>query len=93
MLDTKQTYKIGKFVNELKQYRGRHTEFVSVYIPAGYDIIKIIQHLAQEQGTAKNIKDARTRANVIDSFEAGMRVHGYKDKDITMALKLVNALL
>ena len=32
-------------------------------------------------------------ANVIDSFEAGMRVHGYKEKDITMALKLVNALL
>ncbi len=32
-------------------------------------------------------------ANVIDSFEAGMKVHGYKDKDITMALKLVNALL
>jgi peptide chain release factor subunit 1 len=42
---------------------------VSVYIPAGYDIIKIINHLQQEQGTASNIKDARTRRNVIDSLE------------------------
>jgi len=32
-------------------------------------------------------------ANTLDSFEAGLKVHGYKDKDIVMALKLVNALL
>ncbi len=32
-------------------------------------------------------------ANTMDTFEAGMRVHGYKDKDIAMAVKLVNALL
>ena len=73
MLDTKQQYKLRKFVNELKQYRGRHTEFVSVYIPAGYDIIKIIQHLAQEQGTASNIKDKTTRLNVQDSLERMIR--------------------
>ncbi len=73
MLDTKQTYKIRKFVNELKQYRGRHTEFVTVYVPAGYDIIKIIQHLAQEQGTASNIKDKTTRLNVQDSLERMIR--------------------
>ncbi|MBI2148046.1 hypothetical protein HYU23_00035 [Candidatus Woesearchaeota archaeon] len=73
MLDTKQTYKIRKFINELKQYRGRHTEFVSVYVPAGYDLIKIIQHLAQEQGTASNIKDKTTRLNVQDSLERMIR--------------------
>ena len=60
-------------MSELKQYRGRHTEFVSVYIPAGYDMNKIIQHLAQEQGTASNIKDKTTRLNVQDSLERMIR--------------------
>ena len=32
-------------------------------------------------------------ANVFDSFEAGMKVHGFKDDDIDTAIKLVNALL
>src|SRR3990167_5908900 len=73
MLDTKQQYKLRKFVNELKQYRGRHTEFVSVYIPSGYDINKIIQHLSQEQGTASNIKDKTNRLNVQNALERMIR--------------------
>src|SRR3989344_3612124 len=72
-MDTKQQYKIRKFVNELKGYRGRHTEYVSVYVPAGYDIIKIIQHLSQEQGTASNIQDKTTRLNVQNSIEKMIR--------------------
>jgi len=69
----KQKQQLKKFIKELSVIRGRHTELVSVYIPQGYDIIKIIQHLAQEQGTASNIKDARTRKNVIDSLEKTIR--------------------
>ncbi len=72
-MDTKQKLQLRKFVNELKGIRGRHTELVSVYVPAGYDIIKIIQHLSQEQGTAQNIKDKGTRKNVIDSLERMVR--------------------
>jgi len=64
-----QRYKMKKFVKELSQYRGRHTEFVTVYIPAGYDMNKIINHLQQEQGTATNIKSTATRKNVIDALE------------------------
>src|SRR3989344_5111705 len=66
-------FKLKKFINELKSIRGRHTELVTVYIPAGYDIIKIIGHLAQEQGTASNIKDKTTRTNVVDSLERMIR--------------------
>ncbi|HZX12015.1 MAG TPA: peptide chain release factor 1, partial [Candidatus Nanoarchaeia archaeon] len=66
-------FKLKKFVQELKSIRGRHTELVSVYIPAGYDLNKIISHLAQEQGTASNIKDKITRTNVIDSLERMIR--------------------
>ena len=72
-MNTKQKQKLKKFVNELSLIRGRHTELVSVYVPAGYDIIKIIQHLDQEQGTASNIKDAKTRKNVQDSLEKIIR--------------------
>src|SRR3989338_9246948 len=64
---------LKRFVKELAKIRGRHTELVSVYIPKDYDIIKIIQHLQEEQGTAKNIKDAKTRGNVIDSLERCVR--------------------
>ena len=62
-------YKLRKFIDELESYRGRHTELVSVYVPAGYDLNKIINHLFQEQGTAANIKDKTTRNNVIAALE------------------------
>lgn len=65
----KQKHQLKKFIKELERYRGRHTELVSVYIPQDYDIIKIINHLDQEKGTATNIKSAATRKNVIDALE------------------------
>jgi len=57
----------------LEGIRGRHTELVSVYIPAGYDLNKIINHLQQEQGTAANIKDKTTQKHVIDALEKMIR--------------------
>jgi len=68
-LTTKQRHELKKFVDELSRYRGRHTELVSVYVPAGYDMNKVINHLQQEQGTATNIKSAATRKNVIAALE------------------------
>ncbi len=64
-----QRFKLKKFIKELSKHRGRHTELVTVYVPAGYDIVKIQQHLAQEQGTAVNIKSTSTRKNVQDALE------------------------
>ncbi len=64
-----QKFKMKKFIKELSKHRGRHTELVSVYVPAGYEITKIINHLSQEQGTATNIKSTATRKNVIDALE------------------------
>jgi len=64
---------LKKFVKELEKIKGRHTELVSVYVPPGYDMIKVINQLSDEQGTAKNIKDAKTRSNVIDSLEKCIR--------------------
>lgn len=65
----KQKHELKRFIKELERHKGRHTELVSVYIPQGYDIVKIINHLDQEKGTATNIKSAATRKNVIDSLE------------------------
>ena len=68
-LTEKQKHDLKKFIKELEQYKGRHTELVSVYIPQGYDMVKIIQHIQQEQGTAMNIKSATTRKNVTGALE------------------------
>lgn len=72
-MDVSQKYKLKKFIKELETIRGRHTELVTVYVPVGYDLNKIINHLQQEQSTAANIKDARTRNNVQDSLERCIR--------------------
>ncbi|MBL7051210.1 peptide chain release factor aRF-1 [Candidatus Woesearchaeota archaeon] len=68
-LTTKQKFQLKKLIKELATHRGRHTELVTVYIPQGYDLNKIINHLNQEQGTATNIKSSGTRKNVIDALE------------------------
>ena len=68
-LTAKQQHDLKKFIKELESYKGRHTELVSVYVPTGYDLNKIIQQIQQEQGTAVNIKSASTRKNVMDALE------------------------
>ena len=72
-MDTKQKQKLKRIINQLDSIRGRHTELVSVYVPAGYEIHKITNHLMQEQGTANNIKDKKTRENVISALEKIIR--------------------
>ena len=64
MVDVKKRRELRKFVEQLAGYRGRHTELVTVYIPAGYELFKIINHLKEEQGTASNIKDKRTNYEI-----------------------------
>jgi len=61
--------KLKRFILELNEYKAVHTEFVSVYVPQEYELTKIINHLAQEQGTASNIKSASTRKNVQSALE------------------------
>ncbi|HLD05985.1 MAG TPA: peptide chain release factor aRF-1 [Candidatus Nanoarchaeia archaeon] len=68
-LTSAQKFGLKKFLKELETYKGRHTEMVSVYVPAGYEMSKIMQHLAQEQGTAANIKSTATRKNVVAALE------------------------
>jgi len=62
-------YKMRKILEALKKCRGRHTELITVYIPPGTMIEQTINQLAQEQGTAVNIKSKQTRTNVVDALE------------------------
>jgi peptide chain release factor subunit 1 len=68
-MDEKEKRKMKKLVKELSKLRGRHTELVSVYIPAGYSITDVIGQLKNEQGTASNIKSKATRKNVMSALE------------------------
>lgn len=65
--------KLRKLIKQLKQYRGRHTELVTVYVPVGYDLTKVINQLQDEQGTATNIKDAKTGKAVMTALERMIR--------------------
>lgn len=69
----KQRYELKNFIEELEQYKGSSTEFVSVYIPQDYDINKIIQHLREEKSTADNIKSKSTRKNVQNALDKMIR--------------------
>ena len=65
--------KLEDLIAELKTIRGRHTELVTVMIPAGFNIFQVIRQLEAEKGTAENIKSKSTRKAVIDSLERIMR--------------------
>ncbi|MFB6174360.1 MAG: peptide chain release factor aRF-1 [Candidatus Nanohalobium sp.] len=61
-------YQLKKLINELDDIRGRNTELVSLYIPAGYDMSKISEFVTSEQSEAENIKSKHTRTNVQDAL-------------------------
>src|SRR3989344_1844393 len=61
------------FIENLKSFRGRATELISVYIPAGYDVNTVQKQLEAERSTAKNIKSTSTRKNVLDSLDKIIR--------------------
>src|SRR3989344_6820886 len=68
-IDESEKFKLKKMLKELSSFKGRHTELVSVYVPQGYDLNKIIQTLFEEKGTASNIKSTSTRKNVEGALE------------------------
>lgn len=61
--------KLKKLIKELEAIRGRHTELVTVYVPAGYKISDIANQIRNEQGTAINIKSKTVRKNVTGALD------------------------
>lgn len=60
-------------VEDLESHKGRHTEFISVYIPADFDANSVQKQLEAEKSTAKNIKSTTTRNNVTDALDKIIR--------------------
>lgn len=64
---------LQEMIDLLESIKGRQTELISVYIPAGYDINSVQRQLEAEKGTAKNIKSTATRKNVGEALDKIVR--------------------
>lgn len=62
--------KLERLIEELKKKKGRGTELVSLYIPAGRPIADVLNTLWYEYSTASNIKDRVTRHHVMEAISA-----------------------
>jgi peptide chain release factor subunit 1 len=61
--------RLRAITKELEGIRGRHTELVTVYVPAGYNLTKVAEQIRNEQGTAQNIKSKAVKKNVVGALE------------------------
>ena len=61
--------KLKALVEELKNMRGRHTELVTIYVPAGFSLDKVMSQVKNEQSTAMNIKSKPVKKNVMSALE------------------------
>jgi len=78
-MNPKQKAELEEFVEKLKSIKGRHTELVTVYIPAGFDKNTVTKQIEAEKSTASNIKSKTTRKNVTEALESiGRELKLYK---------------
>ena len=72
-IDPRKKKELEDLIELLDSIRGRHTELVTVLIPAGYNISQVVRQLEGEKSTASNIKSTATRKNVISALEMIIR--------------------
>ena len=82
--------KLGKLLRELEKMRGRHTELVSYYIPAGSDLNNAAELINQEQALTRNVKNktvrkhgaevrvSRAKSRVVAKRKAALDAHRQK---------------
>ncbi|MFH1107044.1 MAG: peptide chain release factor aRF-1 [Candidatus Micrarchaeota archaeon] len=70
---SKEAYEFRRQVEALKQFRGRGTELISVYITPGYAISDVTAKLRDEYGQASNIKSKTTQLNVQAALQKVMQ--------------------
>lgn len=68
-MEEEQIMNLERLIEELESYRGRHTEMITVYVPAEASLINTAKQIEQEKSTAVNIKSKNTRKNVLDALE------------------------
>ncbi len=67
--ESKALFEFKKKLRELKDYSGRGTELISVYLTPGYPIHEMAAKLRDEYGQAGNIKSKSTQKNVQAAIE------------------------
>jgi peptide chain release factor subunit 1 len=72
-LDEKKVHELKKQLKVLGRVKGRHTELVSVLIPAGSNLADIVSMLRSEMSTSENIKSKAVRNNVTSAIEKIIR--------------------
>lgn len=65
--------KLARLLRLLRNKRGRGTELISLYIPAGKQISEVAENLREEHGKASNIKSRTTRKNVQEAITKTMQ--------------------
>ena len=69
----KSKFRLKKLVKTLDEIKGRHTELVTVYVPANYPLNEMANQIRSEQSTAENIKSKPVRKNVVAALEKIVR--------------------
>ncbi len=69
----KQQQQLEELIKLLSNIRGRHTELVTVMIPAGFNKDGVVRQLEAEAGTAENIKSKATRTAVVTALDRIVR--------------------
>jgi len=72
-IDPKDKQKLEDLIELLGSIRGRHTELVTVLVPAGANVNLVTRQLEGEKSTASNIKSTATRKNVIAALDMIIR--------------------
>lgn len=73
-MDERNRTDLEEFISRMNGYKARHTELITVLVPAGFDINLITKQLESEKSTAANIKSTTTRKNVQEALESLIRV-------------------
>jgi peptide chain release factor subunit 1 len=71
-LTQRQIYDLRRLLEELKKCRGKHTELISLYVPATKQIFDAVAYLRSELSQSQNIKSKTTMKNVTSAIESLM---------------------
>src|SRR6056297_1541287 len=71
-LTPRQKYDFKKALEEIKEYKGKATELISLYIPPSKQVSDISNYLKNEMSQSSNIKSKSTRKNVTSAIESIM---------------------
>lgn len=68
----RQKYDLKRKIEDLKSCKGKHTELISLYVPASKKIFDVVSYLKNELSQSQNIKSKTTRKNVLSAIESIM---------------------